>query len=183
MPSLSKLVGGHVVLTNAPAANASKTLQYRAAFQMMDEGSRRPNKIAEICRLPRKTLKAKRAQFLASKLPIEEWHFVPGKRGRKPLLDEKAEVALKIAAHTLDHVGHPCSRSFMNEMIKNLKDKNQRGSRSTFFKWRRRARMPRKVVRNGPAIRAKKSEVDFIDGFHCLMKETVTKYGIKREFM
>lgn len=180
MVALSKL--HHVAPTKAPARNATRTVRYRTAFQMMDEGGR-PNKIAQICRLPRKTLKARREEFLASKLLIDEWNFVPPKQGRKPLLDGKAEVALKIAAHTLDHVGHPCSRSSMNQMIKNLKDKNRRGSRSTFWRWRQRAKMPRKAVRNGPAIRAKKSEVEYIDGFHRLMKEIVAKYRIKKEFM
>jgi hypothetical protein len=189
MSDLLKYAMSHKNTLPTPSKYMTNTARYRLAFTALGSGQLSMRAASVHFSIARKKLRHHYDLFLASRLAICEFEFVIQKRGRKSLLSEEGLSALKIAAHTLDHIGHPVSTTSLNKIITSLHEKETKKIKlkplpsSTLSNWRRKTKIPKQSVRNGPSSRESKSTAYYIEGFYFLLVEIITKYSIKKENM
>jgi hypothetical protein len=165
----------------------SRTTCFRRAFTLLQNGHCSIRHAAKTYKLKRKQLKNQYKLFIDSKVDVSEWVYVSLKRGRKPFLNSQNLSSLRIAAHTMDSIGHPVSRPSLNQMIQSLNQKESRNvkkpAKSTLRKWQNKLRISKKAIRNGCSARSSKSQVEFIVDFGDRLHSVVSKYSIKKKHM
>jgi hypothetical protein len=161
----------------------TKTTQFQHAFRLIKDNDWSYRRVSKTVNIERGQLKRQYEAFCRSKKPLSEYVYTPLKTGRKCLLSENSLASLRIAAHSLDGVGHPTSKPSLNAVISRLAKRRKRMSYSTLMRYRRRTNIPKKTVRNGVSSRGAKSESDFILDFSRKLKYVVNKYNIKRHQM
>jgi hypothetical protein len=170
----------------SPVKFHSVTSRYREAFTMIKDQKYSFRQAARKCKVSRKRLKFQYELFLDSNVEISDFIYVK-KIGRKKLLSPANQEILRIAAHTLDSVGHPLSRVTMNDVIRQLHKNENNGdeklSKSSLLRYRREAKIPQRSVRNGISVRSKKTQVEYIDDFAEKYDEVVKQYSIRKELM
>jgi hypothetical protein len=183
MSSLLEVTEEIVALSRGLPTQRTKTTKFRYAIGLVREGKKSIRAAAEECGISRKQLKSQYTLFCESDSPLCDYKFVPLKKGRKDLLSSSQVSCLRITTHALDGLGHPVSKTSMNQLIMRLTRGKTIRSRSTLSKYRRRTRLPKKTVRNGPSVRKAKSKAEYILDFHDKLNDVITKYKIKKELM
>jgi hypothetical protein len=183
MASLLDIVVPHEL----PKKYHSMTARYREAFKLIMDQNYSIRNASKKCKISRQRLKLQYSKFVESKIPLSEFSYVH-KMGRKKMLTVQNQEILRVAAHTLDSVGHPLSKVTMNDIIKKLHQNENNGveeelSRSTLSRYRKEAKIPQRSVRNGISVRSKKSQVEYIDDFAIVYDEVLKQYFIRKELM
>jgi hypothetical protein len=169
----------------------TKTARFREAFRLLKIGVSM-RRVAGVLNLNRKTLMSHYSKFIDSQIDIDEYRYKDfSKKGRKSFLDENSEEALIVAAHSLDAVGHPVSRPSLDSIISVLHQKESRitrtksgaVARSTLYRWRKKAKIPKKSIRNGSAARKEKSTVEYIADFYMKLELVLRLFNIKKIHM
>jgi hypothetical protein len=183
MASLIDIVVPH----ESPKKYHSMTARFREAFELIMDQNHSIRQASKKCKISRQRLKLQYSLFVESNIPLSEFCYVK-KMGRKKKLTPQNQEVLRIAAHTLDSVGHPLSKVTMNDIIKKLHQNENNGveeelSRSTLSRYRKEAKIPQRSVRNGISVRSKKSQVEYIDDFSIVYDEVLKQYFIRKELM
>jgi hypothetical protein len=181
--SLLEVTEEIVALSRGLPTRRTKTTKYRYAIGLVQTEEKSLRGAAELCDISRKQLKKQYEHFCDSNIPLDEYKFVSLKKGRKDVLSNSQVSILRVAVHALDGVGHPVSKTTMNHMIMRLNGGQKILSRATLSKYRKRTRIPKKTVRNGPSVRNAKSKAEFILDFHEKLNDVITKYKIRKELM
>jgi hypothetical protein len=183
LTSLLEVTEEIVALSRGLPTVRTKSTKYRHAIGMVHTGGTSMRKAAELCGISRKQLKLQYAIFCESGMLLCDYKYIKLKRGRKSSLSSGEVATVRIAAHTLDGLGHPTSKTSLNEMIVGVSGTKKILSRATLSKYRRKTKLPKKTVRNGPSVRLAKSKAEYILDFHDKLKAVITKYKIKKELM
>jgi hypothetical protein len=187
MTSLLEITKECVDADNESLSSArTKTTKYREAFESLASGEKSLTCIAKEMRVTRKHLRQHYEKFIQSGKSFSEYRFKKLKKGRKTILSFSQISSIRIAAYTLDNIGHPTSKPSLNSIIRQIagiSHKRKSMSYSSLLRYRRKISIPKRTVRNGPSVRGEKSKAEYIFDFHMKYEEVINKFRIPKHMM